>query len=210
MVWTTASAPIVYWVWVARRKGLSVRDVMGQFPHRGQLLIIVSTSIACFGLMLGCICILLRFASPEELAAPSSVQPLARLVAAVGVCTVGPIREEIWFRGILLPLMASRTGTIWAALLSTTLLSWLYANPFGRFALEQAMAGLYLRTGTLWAPAAAHGLYNAISLGVLTAYEQILRTTWLIVAIQIVCIPWLVLFLRQTLRDLRASEPCWS
>lgn len=89
------------------------------------------------------------------------------VVLAVGLA---PAFEEIFFRGLLLPVLARRYGT-WAALLVT---AFLFAAIHGHlpsfatlFGLSLALGAAYIITGSLTVPIVMHALFNAITIAIL-------------------------------------------
>lgn len=93
-----------------------------------------------------------------------------RVYFAVLAIGIAPFFEEIFFRGLLLPILARRFGT-WVALLFTALL---FASIHGHlpsfftlFGLALAMGGAYILTGSLTVSIAMHGLFNAITVAIL-------------------------------------------
>lgn len=93
-----------------------------------------------------------------------------RAYFAVLAIIIAPIFEEVFFRGLLLPILARRFGA-WAALLFTALL---FASIHGHlpsfvtlFGLALALGGAYILTGSLTVAIAMHGLFNAITVVIL-------------------------------------------
>lgn len=84
------------------------------------------------------------------------------MIAAV---TVGPILEEIVFRGFCLRAWAQRWGLAAAVILSSALFALSHPQePVGAFVFAVTLCALRLRYGTLWVPIVFHALFN---LGVL-------------------------------------------
>jgi membrane protease YdiL (CAAX protease family) len=108
-------------------------------------------------------------------------QPLADLVrqehsAALVVCAfivgavVAPITEEMIFRSLLYLPLRARFGVVPAALAVSALFALVHLYPWGvpqLVVLSLMFVGLFESTGTLWAPIAAHGLYNGLMMLVL-------------------------------------------
>ena len=83
-------------------------------------------------------------------------------VTLVGACVLGPVCEELLFRGLLAGRLA-RYGQRPAALVSALLFALYHANVsqfFYAFALGMLLAYAYFRTGTLRIPIALHMLFN--------------------------------------------------
>jgi uncharacterized protein len=82
-------------------------------------------------------------------------------LVVVGVL-VAPLVEELFFRGFLLHRWARRWGTPTAVVASSALFAVLHGEWIGHFLFGVAMAALYLRTGRLWMPIAAHAINNGV------------------------------------------------
>ncbi|MBD8871954.1 CPBP family intramembrane glutamic endopeptidase [Rhodanobacter sp. DHB23] len=100
-----------------------------------------------------------------------------RFVLTLVVASVGPLVEELLFRGVLLSALLRRMRAGWAALASGVLfalvhlpdLHWLwYALP-NLALLGVALAWLRLRSGSLWPSVIAHGCNNLLAMAVLFA-----------------------------------------
>jgi len=95
----------------------------------------------------------------------------APLVVTVGlICVVVPVLEETLFRGVIFRGLAARSGFWPAAVVSALIFSLLHmsaAAAFPLFLLGLLFAWLCHRYQSLVAPAAAHGVYNALNLAIL-------------------------------------------
>lgn len=92
------------------------------------------------------------------------------LVALVAVSLAAPLAEELVFRGLLFRLARPRWGGGRAAVLTGLFFGIAHWQPWGLFglvALGILLALLYMWTGTLAAPIAAHAAHNAVSLALL-------------------------------------------
>jgi len=99
---------------------------------------------------------------PEDFFESAVAVPLVALLAIVAA----PIAEETFFRGFLFPALRMRWGTFWAALASGLVFAALHFSlgslvPFTIIGMLLAWA--YVFSGSLWAPIAAHFLFNAVS-----------------------------------------------
>jgi membrane protease YdiL (CAAX protease family) len=128
------------------------------------------------------------------------------------IVVVAPVMEEVLFRGVLLHRWAHRWGLRAGIILTSLAFGILHVEPIGHFLFGVVLCTLYLTTGSLWAPIAAHALNNALALGGVipgalrgeptekVTLEQ-LRTDWgqaaLIVTVGMVVTVW---FLRRYLR----------
>ena len=138
--------------------------------------------------------------------------PVSIAIETVIIVVIAPVMEELLFRGFLLHRWAHRWGLRTAIILTSLAFGIVHVEPIGHFLFGVVLCTLYLTTGSLWAPIAAHALNNALALaGVLPgavrgeATEEItleqLRTDWgeaaILVGLGMVAIVW---FLRRYLR----------
>lgn len=95
------------------------------------------------------------------------------LLLALSVTVIGPVEEEVLFRGVILPRLASWMGAGWAILASSAIFSILHegfsARPFGLrtasvFLIALVLAWARLHTGGLTASITMHIATNALSL----------------------------------------------
>lgn len=92
-----------------------------------------------------------------------SVLALACVVAVV----VAPLAEEVIFRAVVYLPLRARLGVVPAALIVSVIFSTAHVYPWGAahlLVLSLTFVALFERTGTLWAPIVAHGLYNGLSI----------------------------------------------
>ncbi|MDP8235494.1 MAG: type II CAAX endopeptidase family protein [Candidatus Erginobacter occultus] len=92
--------------------------------------------------------------------------PLLWPLLLVGI-VLGPLAEELFFRGLLFPALAGRIRewgavTVTAALFATLHFNWAGWIPI--FGLGVLLARSYARTGSLLVPVLIHGLHNALFL----------------------------------------------
>src|SRR5262249_9187312 len=80
------------------------------------------------------------------------------------IIVLGPIVEEILFRGILLSRWSSKWGMRKAALISALAFAIAHADVLGAFFFGLCFTILYLRTQTLLIPIVAHVLNNTIAM----------------------------------------------
>lgn len=100
------------------------------------------------------------------------------LFLAVFVSILGPVIEEIFFRGFLYSAVKKRFGMILGMLLSGFLFSMLHVNIVGFLpimVLGVLMAFLYEITGSLVAPIAVHVLHNSIIVGFIFFIREVLK-----------------------------------
>lgn len=102
---------------------------------------------------------------------------LFRLALTLAVISIGPLVEELLFRGVLLSALLRRLRTVWAVSASAVLfalvhlmdLHWLwYALP-NLALLGAALAWLRLRSGSLWPAVIAHACNNLLAMAALFA-----------------------------------------
>lgn len=97
-----------------------------------------------------------------EAGSPALIWPLL----VVGV-VLGPLAEEIFFRGLLFPALAKRIGVSWSVTVTAALFATLHFNWAGWipiFGLGVLLARGYSRTGSLLVPIFIHSLHNALFL----------------------------------------------
>ena len=95
--------------------------------------------------------------------------PLGSAVLIFIIVLAAPLVEEVIFRGILLPSLASRFGERWGVAVTVVVFAAMHLNPFS-FApillVGFALAMLFLRSRSLWVSVVCHSAFNGI--GILT------------------------------------------
>ena len=79
---------------------------------------------------------------------------------------VGPVAEEIFFRGFVLTGLLKRFGVRRALLLSSLLFGLFHIDPGAivpTFALGLVLGWVYLKTGSIWPSIFAHALHNTLA-----------------------------------------------
>jgi len=102
-----------------------------------------------------------------------------RLPLVVVVVSLGPLVEELLFRGALLSALLRRVGAGWAIALSSLLFACVHLPDLGFLwyavpnlaLLAAGLAWLRLRSGSLWPAVVAHGVNNLLAV-----------TTWFVVS----------------------------
>lgn len=101
---------------------------------------------------------------------PTTLLPSGALGIALTLaiaCVLAPVAEELVFRGVLFPAVATRWGVRAGVIVSSALFAavhvYLFAIP-PIFVLAVVLARLYARSGTLWLPIAVHAFFNGIGL----------------------------------------------
>lgn len=96
---------------------------------------------------------------------------MLRIALVVVVTTVGPLVEETLFRGVLFSALWQKWGGGWAVLLSSLVFALIHLPGlqfqwFGvpdLLLLALILAGLRLRSRSIWPPMLAHGINNALA-----------------------------------------------
>jgi len=100
------------------------------------------------------------------------------LFLAVFASVLGPVIEELFFRGFLYNALKKSFGMMLAVVLSAGLFSALHANVVGFvpiMILGVLMACLYEATGSLAASMAVHILHNSITIGFVFLIKELIR-----------------------------------
>ena len=95
-------------------------------------------------------------------------------------CVVGPVAEELFFRGVVYSAIRRRTSWKVATLVSGVLFALMHANPIGFlsiFLLGCLLANLYERTGSLAGPLAVHMLHNSFLMSMALVFRQLMALT---------------------------------
>ena len=96
---------------------------------------------------------------------PSSGESKA-LLAGVNLTLLvilGPIVEEILFRGYLLQRWAKKWGTFWAVMWSSAAFAVLHFEIIGGFVFGVVCAMLYIEFRSLWVPIVVHSANNLVA-----------------------------------------------
>ncbi len=79
---------------------------------------------------------------------------------------IGPMAEEIFFRGFVLPGLMKKFGMIWALVISSVVFGLFHIDPGAivpTFALGLALGWVYIKTGSIWPAMFAHGMHNTVA-----------------------------------------------
>ena len=132
-------------------------------------------------------------------------------VVLLGACILGPVCEELLFRGLLAGRLA-RYGQKPAALVSALLFGLYHANLsqfFYAFALGLLLAYAYFYTGTLRAPIALHMLFNFFgSFIVFVLPENGILPVLYVLSWSVLTVAGAVLLVRGWKRQVWAHGPC--
>lgn len=91
-------------------------------------------------------------------------------------CVIGPIAEELFFRGVLYSVLRSRLTRLFAILVSGALFSLLHTNMIGFLPimlLGCLLAYLYERTGSLASPLSVHIIHNTFLMSISLMFRQL-------------------------------------
>jgi CAAX protease family protein len=158
-----------------RAAGVSVSEVFGQPPRDPHLwfraflavpLLILGSSVLLWATIFVASTLapsltteLLANRPRQNLLAPPG--SFARLLLLLSICVVGPVVEELVFRGLILRRLVARRGfwpgVIWSALIFALLHPHML---FGAWVFAVICSLLYLATGSLLVPIAVHILHN--------------------------------------------------
>jgi len=171
-----AAAGAIGWIWLATRGKARFGWRMGRSWR--QIAVGLAAAGVCSPIALGVYQLIERFSNrgPTEhpmvpiLATAPGWQTKLLLVAVA--CVVVPVLEETLFRGVLYRALRRHWSFTPAAIASGLVFSVSHLNPTAvipYLLLGILFAYLYERTGSLLAPAVAHGAFNAYTLVVVLA-----------------------------------------
>lgn len=86
----------------------------------------------------------------------------ANILGFLSLVVIGPIIEEVLFRGLLLRRWIKKWNVVKAIVLSSFLFGALHADPIGACAFGAGMCVLYLRTQSLYIPIICHAANNLV------------------------------------------------
>lgn len=107
-------------------------------------------------------------------------RPLVLALTVTLACVLGPLAEELLFRGVVYPAIRRRHSWIIATLVSASLFAALHGNPVGFpsiFLLGCVLANLYERTGSLIASLSIHILHNSFLMSLALLGRQVMTAT---------------------------------
>ena len=85
----------------------------------------------------------------------------------IGAALIGPICEEIIFRGVILEGLLKKYDPMKAVVFAALIFGIIHLQPLqviNAFFIALAFGWIYIKTQSLWVCIAAHVIYNAISL----------------------------------------------
>jgi len=104
-------------------------------------------------------------------------RPAVLGLIVVLACVVGPVAEELFFRGVLYAALRQRTSRLAAVVISGAAFSLIHTNPVGFLpitVLGCLLADLYERTGSLASPLAVHLLHNTLLMSLALVFRRLL------------------------------------
>jgi membrane protease YdiL (CAAX protease family) len=131
--------------------------------------------IAYGGYWLASVLLLAIFGEPPEQDLVRDLKETEDLAVLIGfgvlTCLIAPIAEEVFFRGFLFSVLASRIGVLWGALVTGGIFGLIHLSgspPLGvavLVAFGALLCVVYWKTGSLIPCMALHALNNAVSFG---------------------------------------------
>jgi uncharacterized protein len=169
------AAGLAFWAWhLCRQSGVRLMDIAARAPaDRSQWgWVVLALPLLAFSVtaVVGSY-FLLSFIAPSFVEtvllapdAPSILagRPVLLILDGVAAVLLGPIAEELLFRGALLLRFSSRWGRPRGLAASALLFGILHADPIGAIVFAVFMSLIYWRTGSLLVPMACHVLHNGI------------------------------------------------
>jgi membrane protease YdiL (CAAX protease family) len=167
LLWTD-SLNVIAFAWLLRRRrhvGLRLSRVVG--PARlswlpAGLLCLVPLYVLLFCVDVARVetaCRIVPADCQSMQAASSRLSPVLEIFSFV---VVGPITEELFFRGILLHRIAARRGLVRGIVGSCVVFGIAHAHHAPTaFLVGLILTLIYIRTASLWVPGACHAAYNA-------------------------------------------------
>ena len=161
------------WLFSVRKYGgglaaLGIRSPLGRHPY----LLAAGAWTAALAVAAAWSLLVVRV-GPEWLKPPDSAGLLTEQFGAdlIGLLIVvvvwGPVGEELFFRGFVLPGLVRRFGVPAAVVVSSALFALFHVAPgmlVPTFLLGAALAWIYLKTGSIWPSIMVHSIQNALAL----------------------------------------------
>ena len=107
-------------------------------------------------------------------------RPVVIGITGVLACVVGPIAEELFFRGVVYSVLRQRTSRVVAMLISGTVFAAIHMTVVGFLpilVLGCLLADLYERTGSLASPLAVHILHNSFLVVLAMVFRALMMPT---------------------------------
>ncbi len=139
-------------------------------PAIGWAFVVLAVFWAANGIVIGI------FGDPPDQEITEEIKEESAAIAIAGyiliTCLLAPLAEEVFFRGLLFPVLRSRWGTAVGVVVTGALFSLVHAGGSPAealivlFVLGAGLCLLYLRTGSLLPCIGLHALNNAIAFAV--------------------------------------------
>lgn len=162
----TVYVPIIGWMaYELHAHDVDMRDFIQPIPTREFRRLWLVVPLLMLALGLGTLLLLLLHISPEALRRLADDETRGHSVGNVlflGLVTalIGPVTEELLFRGVLLQRWTRKWGFRRAAIASSAVFAIGHLDPIAAFVFALVMVHFYTLTGSLRLPIAAHVLNN--------------------------------------------------
>ena len=154
---------------LSARLSIAFRAYLAVFPWLFLLLFLVVEGARAFGLK--------PPIEPIQRLIFQEHRPVILVLTVVLACVIGPLAEELFFRGVVYTAIRQRASRLVAMLASGAAFSILHTNPVGFLpimALGCLLAYLYERTGSLVSPLAVHIVHNTLLLSLALTFRQLM------------------------------------
>ncbi|MBI4598123.1 MAG: CPBP family intramembrane metalloprotease [Candidatus Omnitrophica bacterium] len=151
---------------------IGLRSYMTAFPWLFGLLWLVAQVVEALGIK--------QPIEPIQELVFREQRPFVLGLTVVLACTVGPIVEELFFRGVLYTAIRQRTSRLIGMLASAAIFALLHTNVVGFLpivALGCVLAYLYERTGSLAASLAVHVLHNSFLISTAMVFRHMMSAS---------------------------------
>ena len=165
------------WIFGVRKHGTGWRAVGFAPPPRPRGLLL-PWPVLLASLATGAVYVQVVSALGLDMLVPPSLphellgEGVVRLLSFAGVGLAGPLVEEVFFRGFLFAALIRPLGKVGAAVVASAVFSAAHASipvVIPLFVTGLLLSWLYLRTGSIWPPFAAHAAQNLLALAVTLA-----------------------------------------
>ncbi|OGW84616.1 MAG: hypothetical protein A3C35_01355 [Omnitrophica bacterium RIFCSPHIGHO2_02_FULL_46_11] len=176
-----------------RRNGSRLNDLLGfrfsKIPFR-EIWIGIRTYFVILPVFVGVLLLLVFIASLFSYEPPphplvklllkeETVSPWMMTYSLLAACVIGPIVEEIFFRGFLYPALRKYWGMAWTMLVTSGLFAWIHENAFSFvpiFFLGLTLSYLYEKRNNLLPCISLHVLHNTAFIGYFFLMKSIVST----------------------------------
>lgn len=134
-----------------------------------------------FALLIGTVELVRRFGlqppiEPIQELVFNEDRPSVLALTVALACVVGPVTEELFFRGVLYAAIRQRTSRLVSMLASGAIFSLIHTNPIGFLPimlLGCLLAYVYERTGSLIGPLAVHMFHNTLLMSLALVFRRL-------------------------------------